>query len=598
MKKNLMWMMAAILTSGFALTACSVDDNPAPNPVLPEDPSELWDKTTTVFDFEDGNAVFAATSRMSVAVQDNAAKGSKVLAFINAGNAQNGYGFAYYNFSELVQKATQVTVKFDYFNTNARGTLTLGDGLVRGKDGVGAGFGRNTYGAKGAIFRIGCNGSTAFINGDNYSRDDLCNKWLNIEVKVNSIEKTLEWIVKDGDEILAQSGTTTPAEVEGEEDVFTPGPVEFWQADANELTQIDQFGWINNAVDYIDNLSIENAIDPAIKYNDYKIRYVDADGKDLKEARVANGREGTDPVLLASDSASFYLNEAGEVVTAVADAATKKIYVSTNAADVKIGENAEVLMVFRDAEIQYAVLACNTEDGILLERFNDVNKYWFYEGDNFTIYPPRGYTKNGSTYFTPALELEAGKGAFNATAFTFPGTLNPTVSGGKTYYIGSLSYAKDETAVYFRDIEDLALPTEDAGFGTGLGQLVGTVNSWYSFSGGIFNRFSGGRGIRLDVNSYVWTEPIAEAGTYTVTIYGRNDSGDQSDKPYVLGLRDAEGNVTEIADVTIPAWGGAVTGSSVIEGVTIPAGSSLVIKNTEEGNLISLDSVTLSKAAE
>ena len=176
--------------------------------------------------------------------------------------------------------------------------------------------------------------------------------------------------------------------------------------------------------------------------------------------------------------------------------------------------------------------------------------------------------------------------------------MNPTVSGGKTYYIGSLSYAKDETAVYFRDIEDLALPTEDAGFGTGLGQLVGTVNSWYSFSGGIFNRFSGGRGIRLDVNSYVWTEPIAEAGTYTVTIYGRNDSGDQSDKPYVLGLRDAEGNVTEIADVTIPAWGSAVTGSSVVEGVTIPAGSSLVIKNTEEGNLISLDSVTLSKAAE
>ena len=131
----------------------------------------------------------------------------------------------------------------------------------------------------------------------------------------------------------------------------------------------------------------------------------------------------------------------------------------------------------------------------------------------------------------------------------------------------------------------------------GLGQLEGTVNSWFSFSGGIFNRFSGGRGIRLDADSYVWTEPIAEGGTYTVTIYGRNDTNDAAEPPYVLGLRDAEGKITWFEGLTIPSWGGAVTGESIVEGVEIPAGSSLVIKNDDAAKQVSLDDIKVSKPA-
>ena len=92
MKKNLLWMAAAILTSGLAFTACSEDDAP-----VFHDPEDYFNKTSSVFDFEDGeNTVFTATSRMSVEIQDNAAKGSKVLALKNASNCQNGYGFTYY----------------------------------------------------------------------------------------------------------------------------------------------------------------------------------------------------------------------------------------------------------------------------------------------------------------------------------------------------------------------------------------------------------------------------------------------------------------------------------------------------------------------
>jgi len=154
-----------------------------------------------------------------------------------------------------------------------------------------------------------------------------------------------------------------------------------------------------------------------------------------------------------------------------------------------------------------------------------------------------------------------------------------------------VNYEKDENVVYYSDVERLAMPVEEGG----LGQLFGTVNSWFSFSGDYFDRFSGARGIRLDADSYVWTEPIAEAGTYTVTIYGRNDSNDAAEPPYELGLRDAEGNVTWFDGLTYTSWGGAVTGSNVVEGVSIPAGSSLVIKNPNAALQVSLDDVKISK---
>ncbi|MBR1881212.1 MAG: hypothetical protein IJ804_10785 [Prevotella sp.] len=614
MKKNLIWTLAALFVGGLALTSCDVSDNPNPNPVLPSDPEELWEKTSNVFDFEDGTTtlfVGGKTPRMSLEIQDNAAKGSKVLAFKNAGNAQNGYGFMAYNFTSLVNKATKVQVNFDYYNTNGgRGSMTIGDALVRGADGAGAGFGRGSYGAKGAIVRVGSDGSNFFVNSRVLgSKDDWCNKWLTVEIGVYNFDRQIEWVIKDMDgEILAQSGVT---EGEGDEAVFTPGKEDFWQADANEATQIDCFGWINNSVNYIDNLSITNAQDPSIKFWDYKIRYVDADGKDLKEARVANGREGTDPTILASDSASFYLNEAGEVVTNVADAAVKKIYVSNNAADVKVAENAEVLLTFRDAETHYAVLACNTEGGVLLERFNDVDKYKFFEGDEFILYVPNGYGKDGAYYFAEKSTCSDNK-IYNSVFYKFPGSLNPTVAGGKTYYIGSLSYAKVDSVAYYANFETLALPKEDAGNGTGLGQLEGTVTNWWNWTNGYWERIDGGRGITLGANSYVWTEPIAEAGNYKVTIYGRNNiyynqSGYAIPQPYKLGLRDAEGKVTYL-DVAIPDWASSATGTHVVESVAIPAGSSLVIMydgstvtaddGTELVKDITFDDISLTKVAE
>ncbi|MBO7538082.1 MAG: hypothetical protein J6T44_02230 [Prevotella sp.] len=313
---------------------------------------------------------------------------------------------------------------------------------------------------------------------------------------------------------------------------------------------------------------------------EYTVRFVDKSGKKLKDDVKHKGEVGKPVNLLPSDIAPID-TENGRLLFLTASNSESNV--------VKRDGSTVITVVYREAEKYYVLLNCMS-GSTLLNRYYDLEKYWFYEGDSYTIYPSRGFVKDGAVYFTP---VNNNGGKYNGAEYTFPGTLTPTVSGGKTVYIGTLNYDLDENVVYYSDIERLAMPVAEGG----LGQLEGTVNSWFSFSGGIFNRFSGGRGIRLDADSYVWTEPIAEGGTYTVTIYGRNDTNDAAEPPYVLGLRDAEGKITWFEGLTIPSWGGAVTGESIVEGVEIPAGSSLVIKNDDAAKQVSLDDIKVSKPA-
>ena len=578
MKKSFIWMCAAILTSGMAFTSCANQD-------YPTGPEYFWEKTTNVIDFEDGTTPFTADSRIDVGVGTVAGWDSKVATFLGVKNSSNGYSFAHYNFSDKVEKARKVIISFDYmYNDGQRFALTIGDALVR-TNGTGAGCSGSSrtshvYGNKGAIFNLGANSANFFVNGslsdntinncDNIigAKTNWAGQWLKVKVIVYCFEKKVEWSIKDAaGQVVAESDWK----------------VDYYMADANEATQIDVYGYLNyNTNCYIDNLSIESDVDPDVQYVDAKVMYVDAEGNELKEARAISGvRAGTNIDLLESDKAAIFN----------ADKTKKYVYESDNAEATTIdATNNTVTVVFREAEVYYAMLNCMA-DGQRVAQFFDDSKYWFFEGDNLVIYPYRGYEKGGAYYFTPATDN-------NGASVTFPGSLTSVENAGKTYYVGSLNYTKDESVVYYSDFERLALPTEDAGNGTGLGQLVGTVNSWYSFSGSYFSRFSGGRGIRLDAGSYVYTEPIKEGGIYTVTIYGRNDKSELCEKPYTLGLRDADGNITYFTDVTIPDWGSATTGTNVVEGVEIPAGSSLVIGNDDAAKLISLDDIKVTKPAE
>lgn len=572
---------------------------------------EPYEATTTKYDFEDGNNIFTDDSRIGSAVADDEVLGSKAVVFTAAGNCQNGYGFAHYDFTDQLNQPALVGVEFDYYNqSGTRAILTLGDRLVRQNDG---GCSKNTYGSKGAIFRIGSTRDNFIINDYNLRLTDgtktetvvdeetgeekevttsiygYCDKWLHVSVLANNDTKTVAWTVTD-----VATG-----------EVVHSGLEAFWQADANELSQIDVFAWINNAMSgKVDNLEITNYKSNAV-FADYTIKYVDADGNELKDSRTGNGQVGKFVKLLDSDKAAIVSDYEGEDGI---DGKMKYIYDFDDSETVAIadGGTAVITVTYKKAEIFGVVLNCmidgQTGSAARLASFQGK----FFEGDNYYVYPARGYGKDGKYYFTEAT-------SWNGTTFTFPGSLNSRTVNGVVTYIGQLNYSLDETVGYYSDFERLALPVEDAGEGTGLGQLYGSVNNWWSFSNGIFDRFSQGRGIRLDAGSYVWTEPIAEDGTYMVRVYGRNDKSANCTAPYALGLRDAEGKVT-LFDVAIPDWGSATTGESIIgaaaaeateeteaveaAGIGIKAGYSLVVMNTGNGDMISLDDIRLIKVGD
>ena len=505
MKKNLLWMAAAIVSCGLAFTSCDVEDVP----VAPSDDNVNLNEWEIDFFALSQKYADKVGLTISAAVSDNVGTTSIVDGALKE-PAADGSTTGSENFPKFgVQTGTNW-----FFYTNHGKT-----GLYQGNGG-------------GRTFGV-------------------------LDVKqdqVITVEVTEQPTVKSGNvELFNKTDSSYTYYVGGDCDVI------FTLARYNVISKV----------------SVKDFVGA-----EYTVRFVDMSGKKIKDDVKHKGEIGKSINLLPSDIAPIDVEGRGRLVFVTASNETNIV---------KKDGSTVITCVFRDAEKYFAVLNCMA-GSTLLQRYNDAEKYWFYEGDALTIYPARGIMKDGAAYFTP---VNNNGGKYNGAEIAFPGSLTATVSGGKTYYIATLNYEKDENVVYYSDVERLALPKEEGG----LGQLEGTVNSWWSFSGGIFNRFAGGRGIRLDVDSYVWTEPIAEAGTYTVTIYGRNDTNDAAEPPYVLGLRDAEGKVTWFEGLTIASWGGAVTGESVVENVTIPAGSSLVIKNDDAAKQISLDDIKVSKPA-
>ena len=506
MKKNLLWVAAAIVSFGLAFTACSVEDTPsAPNPGGEVNPNE-WE-----IDF------FALSQKYA----------DKVGLTVSAAVSDNV------------------------------GTTSIVDGALKDPAEDGSTTGNEDFP------KFGVQTGTNWFFYTNHGKTGL--------YQGNGGGRTFGVLGVKQDQIITVEVTEAPTVKIGAVELFSKTDssyVYYANADGDVIFNLARYNVISK-------ISVKDFVGA-----EYTVRFVDMNGKKIKDDVKHKGEIGKPVNLLPSDIAPIDVEGRGRLVFAVASNETNIV---------KKDGSTVVTCAFRDAEKYFAVLNCMA-GSTLLQRYNDAEKYWFYEGDALTIYPARGIMKDGVAYFTP---VNNNGGKYNGAEVAFPGSLTPTVSGGKTYYIATLNYEKDENVVYYSDAERLAMPVEEGG----LGQLEGTVNSWYSFSGGIFNRFSGGRGIRLDADSYIWTEPIAEAGTYTVTIYGRNDANDAGDPPYELGLRDAEGNVTWFDGLTIPSWGGAVTGENVVEGVSIPAGSSLVVKNPNAALMISLDDIKVSKPA-
>ena len=338
----------------------------------------------TVFDFEDDNILFTCDSRISASVvsgeqtikgtnENTITLASKAVRFAGANNAQNGYSFAHYDFSSLVEKAKTVTVEFDYWNTDgARAIISLGDASVRGTTGNSS---KNTYSNKGAIFALGSDKNNALLNGAKLSKADYCDKWLVVSVAVDVLNATYSYSIKD---------KATGTEIKSASDIA------YYSSEALACSQIDLFGYINNSTPaLLDNIVITVEKDNRV-YADYKVLYVDEAGVEIKEAAVRNGAANEAAGIVELDKESFKN----------ADASKKYIYKSDDSEGKTIAEDGStvITVTFREAaKYNYSVEAIDDSGSLALT----LGSYSDFEGENAKA-PYYAYVLNEGVFYEAA----------------------------------------------------------------------------------------------------------------------------------------------------------------------------------------------------
>ena len=357
MKKNLMWMAAAILTCGLAFTACSTEDIPVEGGEFPDQNPNEW-----TIDFYALSQKYAdkVGLKITAAVYDNVGTTSIVDGALKE-PAEDGATTAS---EELDPRfALQSGTNWFFYTNHGKTGLYQGNG------------GGRTFGVLGV-------------------KQD----------QVITVEVTEQPSVKIGDvELFSKSDSSY---------------VYYANSDCDVVFNLPRYNVISK-VSVKDFVGVE-----------YTVRFVDKSGKKLKDDVKHKGEVGKPVNLLPSDIAPID-TENGRLLFLTASNSESNV--------VKRDGSTVITVVYREAEKYYVLLNCMS-GSTLLNRYYDLEKYWFYEGDSYTIYPSRGFVKDGAVYFTP---VNNNGGKYNGAEYTFPGTLTPTVSGGKTVYIGTLNYDLD-----------------------------------------------------------------------------------------------------------------------------------------------------------
>lgn len=560
MKKNLLWMFAAILTCGLTMTSCAVDD-------LPVDPANQ--PVVTVLDFEDTEAepAFVANKLSYEIVQDETEEnGTKVAKFTYAGK---GYCFAPYAFEDM-ENATRVLVSFDFcFPADIAGqsAIVLSDAFVHNlaTGGFNTGTPQYGFGVNGAIFYLG--GSRGKINGANQNyfwvngtpvatteseegrkATDIWGKWFHADFDVNVVNKTLNFTIKHGDDIFYEATDSA-----------------FINENAETCTQLGVF--LGNAGSILlDNISVtKKAKDISIKYADYTVKYVDTEGnplpEDLKAPVVRRGKVGTEITLLDSDKSNMQ----------TADGSVKYIYQSDNSEGATITEEGTVItVVFKAEEVaKYKYIINGMINGVS----GAEGRLFMFQGEEYvgkttTYYLPIGCGKNGAYYFVTPKTYNGYDVSINGSEETQAG-----------YILTTVTYDLDPNVVYFADCEDM--------------EIVGETINGYNF--GIFNRVSQGKHIRLAAGTSMTTkDAISVAGTYEIALYGRSDSG--TSYPVTIYIIASDGTETKVEAAASPeSFGNAGMGWFTFSNVAIPAGAKLKFVNETEGTGFGYDCLKVFK---
>ena len=369
------------------------------------------------------------------------------------------------------------------------------------------------------------NKDNAVLNSaTNLTKATYGDKWLNINIVVDVANKKYTYTIKQKSDDSV---------------IKTESNIAYLADDANACSQIDVFGYINNAVGAkIDNLSITNYVDESAKYAGYTIKYM-CEETEIKTAVTDRAEILVDEyaTLLASDKEAITYN------------GQKYIYVSDDANTQAIKEDGStvVTVTFREAvSYTYSIKAKYGET--VLETLNSGS---VFEGDRASAVQQLYYLAEGGVL----VKNNNGGGSDYTHSFY------PNVDS----YEGIISYeAEKDNVVFFSEAEDI--PT-----------LTAITSNYLSA------RFSGNQGAYAKDEAQVITTLAPGKYKLTAQILGTQsvatftfkagsatiwENSTSSGSFYVgAGTTGEEFSISETTDITLEAAGGDGSGSRVTNAV-------------------------------
>ena len=377
------------------------------------------EETTTSFDFEDNNSVFTIhdKARAAISIVDDTELNSKVMQY-TCGN-MNSVAFAYYNFSTLTEKASNVKVTFDCIIPDIAGQalISLGDANIHTvANGGFKGKNNSGYGENGSIIAIGCwranQKNNPSINGKIVS--DFLNKWVNVTINVDVVNKKVSYQIKDGETVISEANNI---------DYFNTKNI------ASDCSQIDIYtGTVTGEKSIkMDNLKINVTKDNSIEYANYTIKRVC--NNNVIGQTQSNGIVGNNPELDNSYKDNFY-NE---------DNSIKYIYVNDDAASKTVAKDGStvVTVTYREAaKYNYTVNNDINDNSVIGTAF---------EGDEATVAFSKYILKDGVLYETNAINQQ-----YNLTFAVNENNTVKTINYNKTSI---------DNVAYYSEAEDISTLT-------------------------------------------------------------------------------------------------------------------------------------------
>lgn len=495
-----------------------------------------FDNQTTPFVIHDGNRL-----GVSYALQEGSE--TDYYAKYNCGN-RNALPFAKYDFSSIVAKAEKVVISFDYNIPNGiagSAYISLSDKDIHNatNGGYNVNNKNSVWGTNGVILAIGNHRASGAnfpaVNNANKSSVLQYNTWYTANITVDLSQKKVSYTIKaKGNETALDSGTD----------------MDFWNTaegtKANTCNQID-ISMANTGGIYIDNISITPYTNNSEKYAGYTIKYMFGE-TELKTAVTDRDevKVGEKVNLIPDDLASIKVGD------------KKYIYDSDDSSTQTIKEDGTTIITvtFREAgNYRYTLNAIDSSETEL----KILDEGDAFEGDKGYAYGVKAFYMDDVLYSTSVVD------GFQKE-FSEEGTQ-------------SFSYENNTTWAYFTEVEDM------------------TVSRDWAANGMYPAFYSNGRAVRFYPKAYAYTAPLAEGGTYKVTMWARNNSSN-STANVGLYYRDAEGNLVP-TNKTFEDWGTAERKEHSVEGIGIPAGCSFVIKNEnpDNNNNLEMDYIFLEKTS-